>query len=424
MRSSVCRRLAAIAALSLWAGSCWAQWTELAIGDVRVSGFGTVGISHIDAPDGWGYRRDFSQASNSSGTRGDLDSRLGLQLNYAPNEQFELVGQAVATRRAQADPDSANIAWAFAAYRPNPDVTLRVGRVNLDAFLLSDHRDVGFSYDFARPPVEFYSQLPGSLDGADIARTWNFAGAQWRTKLFAGRTTTVAGQTELLDLQPVYGVMASREADGLIVRVSAVHARLSNGPAQEQPLLAALHQISTLPIPPVAAQAADLQSQLTLAGENATYLGLGAQYEHKAWLLSGEITRVTGQDAFDFTAGYASLGRRFGPVTVFGIASGIASAERPVATPAWGAALATAIGAAAAQQAQYLGATAADAVNGLGARQRTFSLGTRWDLNAQLALKAQWDFVRVHADGSALWADATLGPASAQVGTLELDFVF
>jgi hypothetical protein len=418
------RHTLAVIALCGVAELAWGQSEALTFDDFRISGFGTVGLSHVDAPSGWSYRRDFSQPFDPGSTRGDLDSRLGLQLNYTPSTQFELNVQAVATRRAAAAPDSAVIQWAFAAYRPTPDLTLRVGRVNLDAYLLSDHRDVGFSYDFARPPVEFYAQLPSSLDGADIARAWNLGGALWRAKLFAGRTSTTANQIEQLPLHPVYGIMGSREADGLLLRVSAVRARLAAGSMTLEPLLAALSSVAALPVAPASAQAQALMSDLNLADSYATYFGLGAQYEHQDWIVSAEATRVSGEYAFDFVAGYGSVGRRFGPVTVFGIASAIESAKRAVATPPFAAELAPVIGPMAAQQIEILGAESAFAVNALGARQRTLSLGARWDLNAQLDLKAQWDFIRVHDDGGALWGNAALTPASANLGTLELDFVF
>ncbi len=413
------------AALLFCAGACVAQAEASGLSDLRISGFGTVGLAYVDAPDGWAYKRDASHASNSSSTRADLDTRLGVQLNYAPSPSFELVAQAVATRRASAARDSDAIEWAFAAWRPNADWTLRGGRVNLDAFLLSDHRGVGFAYPFARPPVDFYAQLPTSLDGADLTRVWNESGTQWRAKVFAGRAFVFAGDTDRLELKPVFGAMASREADGWLVRASVIRYRFATQPDYLPPLLDGLRPLAALPVPDLAAQAADLRARLTLINVSQTYVSLGARYEGNDWLLSSEVTRLTGQPTVDFSAGYVSAGRRFGALTAFATASRVNASEPAVATPAWGVVLAPLIGPVAAQQAQFLAGSAAYVVNISRIGQSTLSLGARWDLNPRLAVKAQWDRIRVKANGSGQWGgDRTLDAARANVGSVVVDFVY
>jgi hypothetical protein len=408
-------------ALSLFGSAGFAQSTGTAGTELRISGFGTVGIAQVDAPRGWGYRRDIAQQINSSTTRLDLDSRLGVQINYAPSPRFELVAQAILTRRADASRNSDSIEWAFAAYRPNADWALRVGRVNMDAFLLSDHRNVGFAYEFARPPVEFYGQLPSSLDGADLTRVWNDDGTLWRIKTFAGRTTSVS-DTDRINVRPVFGIMASREAAGLLLRASVIRARLANSPPELQPLLDALGELSVLPLPDVSAQASDFESRLDLRGQHSTYWALGAQYEHGDWMLNGELTHVFGRSAF--SAGYGSVARRFGPVTVFGLASSVASSKSTVDAPAWGTELEPLLGPELAQQAQELATAAATALNSINTKQHAISLGARWDLTSRLALKTQWDHIKTDANGTALWGGSSLDAGQADVASVVLDFIF
>jgi hypothetical protein len=192
--------------LSALAGHCAALSADGSVDALRLSGFGSLGVAHVDAPEGWVYRHELSQPLNSSSTRLDLDSRLGLQVNYTPSSAFELVGQAILMRRASAAERTDLVEWAFAAYRPNADWTLRLGRVNMDIFLMSDHRSVGFAYPLARPPVEFYGQLPSSLDGADATRVWSDGNAQWRAKLFSGRSKLAFNGTDKLDLVVLVGV--------------------------------------------------------------------------------------------------------------------------------------------------------------------------------------------------------------------------
>ncbi len=410
--------------LSVISGTCWAESTTPAADTFHVSGFGTVGVSQIDEPAGWAYTRNSDEANNTSHLRADLDSRLGLQVNYRPGNQFEFVGQAVASRLAAGANVGDAIELAFAAYRPDANWTLRAGRVNLDAFLLSDHRDVGFTYEYVRPPVEFYSQTPTFLDGADLSRVWNFADVQWRAKLFGGRSSGSVGVHQL-NLEPLVGVMVTRDSGALLLRVSAVHTKFSNTIEALQPLIGALHGLQALPVPEVVAQADALASSLSYEGATTNYVAAGAQYDGNGWLFTAEINHASVGDHpnSSFSSGYASIGRRFGPVSVFGIESVAIRSISANLTPDWATPLA-AFGPSIAQQAQYLASAATFASNSLAGHQHTTSMGARWDLRAQLALKAQWDYIQTDANGSGLWGISTPAAGTANVISVVLDFVF
>jgi hypothetical protein len=405
------------AALLLLAGPCAAQASETEGSGIRISGFGTVGVVHTEAPAGWGFRRSFQQPAGTQATRADVDTRLGVQLNYATNSQIELVGQVIAKRRL---PDAAAgdaVEWAFAAYRPTAELAIRAGRLNLDQFLMSEFRNVGFAYLYVRPPVEYYGTIPSNLDGADVTRTWTLDDTRWRAKGFLGRSKTTG-----IALTNVVGLALARESDGLLVRAGWTRARLAHNFDGVTPVLEALDQIRSLPIPSVSAEAAVLRSYIDLAAEPLTYATLGMTYEHGPWQTAAEVMRVTFGNA-DTKAGYASIGRRIGEVSLFGMVSGATGGPSIVATPAWGGLLTPVIGPAAAQQAQMLGAMAAHAAS-QSSRQTTVSLGARWDIHPQMALKVQWDHVRVRANGGYLWSKATSDPGSANVATVLLDFMF
>ena len=385
---------------------------------LRVSGFGTLGVVHANAPAGWGFLRSIDQAANDGGTRADIDSRIGLQLNYSANSQFELVGQRLAARRANNAPANSAVEWAFAAYRPTSDITLRVGRLNVDQFVMSDYRNVGFAYLYVRPPVEFYGLIPTSLDGADLSRTWNGEDSHWRAKAFGGRAK-ISG----VDLTQVFGLTLAREAGGLLVRAGLSRAKFPNGFPGAKPLLDGLDQLRALPIPSIAAEASTLRTRLDYAGTSLMYATLGATYEQAQWQWAAELTRASAGPSAAISAGYASVARRFDPVTLFGIASGATSNASVLAMPAWGAMLAPIFGPVAAQQAQGLAQVATTAVNRT-MRQSTYSLGARWDIHPQVALKLQWDHVRILANGAQLWSNATASPGRADLATVTMDFVF
>ncbi len=405
------------AAMYLFAGTCPAQSSEPDSGSLRISGFGTLGVVHAKAPAGWGFLRSTEQPSSTRDTRLDIDSRLGIQLNYTASPQIELVGQMLATRRAPDSPVSDAVEWAFAAYRPTADLTFRLGRLNLDQFVMSDYRNVGFAYLYARPPVEYYGTIPSNLDGADVTRTWHLGDALWRAKGTIGRSKT--GGVPLTD---AIGIALTRESDGLLLRAGWSRAKFSHNFNRLAPLLDGLAQVQALPIPSVSAEASALRRDLDLAAEPLTYATLGLTYEQAEWQYAVELTRIA-LGTTNLKAGYVSVGRRLGEFTLFGIVSGANSGAAAVATPAWGGLLAPVIGPAAAQQVQVLGATAAYAAS-QSIRQSTYSLGGRWDFHPRMALKVQWDHVQIKANGGFLWSNATGDPGSANVATVLMDFVF
>lgn len=405
------------AAMSLFTCTCTAQQSEAEGNGIRISGFGTMGGVHSQAPEGWGFNRSSEQPPSERSTRFDVDARLGVQGNYAASSQIELVGQLLATRRRPDAPASDAIEWAFAAYRPTANLTFRAGRLNLDQFVMSDYRNVGFAYLYVRPPVEYYGSIPSNLDGADVTRTWHLDDARWRAKGFVGRSKTAG-----IPLTNAFGFSLARESDGLLIRAGWSRAKLAHNSNVLTPLLDGLDQIRALPIPSVSADAAALRGDLDLATKPLTYTTLGMTYEQAQWQYAAEATRVSLGNS-SVSAEYASIGRRVGEFTWFAMMSAAQSARSAVPTPAWGATLAPVIGPAAAQQAQILGATAAYAAN-LSTRQTTYSLGGRWDIHPRMALKVQWDHVKVKANGSFLWSNATSDPGSANVATVLLDFVF
>jgi len=421
------RGLLAAVALTAWAVAAQGQEGEGGAGGpgLRVSGFGTLGLSHVQAPQGWGFRRELTQSASDKPWRHDVDTRLGVQANYSLGSQFELVAQVIARKRATHAEDGDSLEWAYVAYRPNADWTLRAGRVNVDAFLMADYRNVGYGFTAARPPVELYAMLPTTLDGVDLARSWFQGDAQWRAKLMVG--STQIGDFATGDpgrVRDVVGAMVSREEAGLLVRASASRARIRLDLGSTQPAVDALTQLGGLPIPAVAAQAQLLRDRLGASVIPATFLELGLRYEQGDWQWSAEVVRIKAVPLVRQTSAYATVGHRIGEWTPFVGYSRTRDAMPVLATPDWQAALTPVIGPAAAAQSQALGALVTASVNQARVQQSGWSLGARWDFHAQAALKLQWDRFRIDADGPGLWTGANGQAGRAHVATAVVDFIF
>ena len=60
--------------------------------DLRMNGFGTLGVVDVLPHDDWGFRRDANQsAHHDQHLRADVDSRLGLQAALRLDPQWEFV---------------------------------------------------------------------------------------------------------------------------------------------------------------------------------------------------------------------------------------------------------------------------------------------------------------------------------------------
>jgi hypothetical protein len=426
-------RAAACAALISMAASAAAQEAPTAATDLRLNGFGTLGLVDVLPHDSWGFRREIDQtAHHDERLRADVDSRLGLQASWRLDPQLEFVGQLVLKPRAHEAADDESLAWAFAAWRPAPAWELRVGRTSPDLFLLADVRNVGFAYPWMRPSVDFYGWMPAStLDGADVSRQWQLGDARLRAKLFGGRTSVTLGSTHddgdtHGNVRPLLGGTLALDANGVTIKATLAEAktRARDTTAVVQSWTG-LDTLAGLPIPGVAPQAAALRDSFPRDVFVTHYAALGLSWDANPWQLQAEISRITGNF---YTSqswyGYASAARRFDDVTLFAMVGRAHSSHAPLSDPQWTATLTPILGPAVAAGAQDLGAGIASDYDLAREDQRTVSMGARWDINAQVALKFQFDAVRTGAFGGGMWAYDTAAAHHASVLSAGMDFVF
>jgi hypothetical protein len=404
-------------------------WAEQA-SEWNLSGFGTAGLVAQSAGSSGGFRRDMSQPGARSDLSASQDSRLGLQLNWQPDLAWEGAVQAVAAQRASGAPLSESVEWAFIGYRPLADTRVRVGRVSPDIFLFSDSRNVGFALPWARPPVEFYGFAPGtSVNGVDLEQRWSSGTASWHARLTGGSFTASATSRDG-DRIPIRGRQTlamglTREEDGLLVKASIFHSRLSIGTgAQSEALLAALQQLRAIPLPGLTS-AIDALGENLWAGGSTTYFALGTQYDTGPWNLTAEasVLRVPGSP-LSARRGYVSLGYRHDSVTYYGLLSRVAPDKAAAPVPDFRAQLSPVLGAAGAAQAQQLLGYAQLAGASYRFDQSTVAVGARWDVTPSAALKLQMDHFDVRANGGAGWANGDTSGRSGTLVSLSVDFVW
>lgn len=394
---------------------------------LRINGFGTLGAVHANTDFGGTFSRDVSLVPGGTGLQLKPDSRLGIQANYEVSRSVELVGQVVAKDQPAGARKGDPIEWAFASFRPTDDVNIRLGRVGADLYLISDYRNVGIGYLTARPTVDFYGVMSiGSLDGIDIAKTWSDGDTLWRAKGYFGQSKYhVNGKTG--SFKDIGGLVLSREQDGLTVRGTVAQGTINIRDAELTAVRSALGQVTQIPLPTVAAQAKQLLDAYVYENIHVKYLTLGVSYDRDNWVATAEIMRIRSNSGIaSGRGGYFVIGRRFGDLTPYVGMSRLRSTDSPYSDPNWGQALmplAPLIGLNTVQLTQVLGQQASATLNNNRIDQSTATLGVRWDVDPRMAVKAQWDRVRVRRDGGLLWQGQASG-GRANVLSVVVDFMF
>ncbi|MEO8674640.1 MAG: hypothetical protein ABI569_03625 [Casimicrobiaceae bacterium] len=379
-------------------------------GAVSVSGFGTAGLTH-NSTGGAEFIRDISQPRGiANGWSAKVDSVFGLQLNARFSADVDGVVQVVSHYNYQGnyDPD---VTWAFISYSPTPDWKLRVGRLGWDVYMLSDSRYVGYSYLWVRPPVDYFGPLQLShIDGADAVVELVLGSGLASAKFYGGRADeklpSPGGDAFDLSGSRVLGVNLDYLKGDWHARAGYTAIRIDNEVPSISPLLDALRGTGS----PIAGA---LASDLALAGKTATIASAGVIYEHGPWQAQLMYNRSNSNSLLfpPKDAGYVLLSYRTGEwtpyVTLAGTRSKAVNRQTGFPTP------------------NPLDDAVSNLLKQAQSRQRTATIGVRYDFMRNADLKIQLDQVRVQDHAALLWRNAQPDwNGRATIFSVALDFVF
>ncbi|MFK5913796.1 MAG: hypothetical protein QM484_05435 [Woeseiaceae bacterium] len=136
--------------------------------EIEISGYASFAATMADATDDSGndvaYLNGLATKNPSFDTS---DSIIGLQFSSTISKELDI------TLVLQADGGSSNYdvtaEWAYATYKFNEELSLRMGKYKGSFYMVSDYQDVGYAYPWARPPQEVYSTNPiKALSGLNL----------------------------------------------------------------------------------------------------------------------------------------------------------------------------------------------------------------------------------------------------------------
>jgi len=375
---------------------------------VSLHGFGTLGLTRTDT-DSAQFVRDLSQP-NGAGTQwtSKVDSLLGLQANVQFSPSTEGVVQVVSRYHADSS-YRPELTWAFLRHDFSSDISVRAGRLGTEFYTQGDSRQVGYANISVRPTPDFYGSLVFSyIDGVDVSATVPVASGLLRGKLFWGQSPekTPYAPGILWDLRgtDLVGGYLDYSVGPWQVRLSHVQSRFDH----EMPVDALLRSIGD---PLQGVSYLSLVPQMAMADSRTSFDSLGLVYDQgplNVQLMLNQIKHNSAAYA-DTKAAYVQAAYRMGAVTPYlGVSRSFSDRETLPSSAVPGVNEVTAL---------LVSQSITD--------QTTYTLGARWNLQKNLALKAQVDWV--HGEPASKFPFKTIQTdwdGRMTVFSLALDFVF
>lgn len=422
-------KLCTLTSLMAWAFLCQAQDVQLvppAEADpeeatVKFSVFGTVGAVNSSSRESVYVAHTLLQSKGAGrldATSYALDSKLGFQTDLKATSRLDLTVQLV-SRQLSDGTYTPKVEWAFAKFALTPELDIRVGRVRPPVYMLSDYLDVNYANPWVRPPVEFYSSTPLTrIDGADLLWRPSVGDISFLIQPFYGSSSVTLTNNSRTDMDQVGGLNAVANFGDFSFRAGYAQTNMSINAPLVTPALSGLQFICGLGDP----AACSAYSDLIVEKKRTTFTSLGASYDNGSYFMSGEIGKRTSESwVNDVTVWYLTGGKRFGkwtPYVTYSQAHNDSPTKFSTSSFPPTNAIAT----------EVLASNVGD--------QTTLTLGVRYDIAKNIALKAQWDQVNTKTkSGQALTGNGYFGIASStgafpdrsnQVNliSLSLDFAF
>ena len=331
--------------------------------EIRINGFAnlTAGITSSDETL-YGYDDSISFASQSL---------FAIQVSGDINDKVTATGQIVA--RGNND-YAADFEWAYFTYQAADHISVSAGRLRAPLFRYSASSDVAYSYHWVVAPQSVYDVPFNNIDGVRVDYSGYTGDLEYTFQLTAGKIESdfiLSGASSSLTVDNTIGLSGDFVYNNWKFRGVYLTGKTTFDIPDLEPTFGLLSQLS-----------ADLSEQLRARDDTGVFYGGSIEYDAFDWFVAGEYTAVEVENSFypDEVNYYVTAGFRTGKWTPFityeksdlnntpkflSDISGLPAAFQPGAT-------------------QIVVGTQQLAVS----ENNTISVGTRYDLETNIALKA------------------------------------
>ncbi|WP_338770903.1 hypothetical protein [Massilia sp. METH4] len=378
-------------------------------GNLNITGFGTLAAAKSNTEDA-----RFTRANQREGTAGTstigLDSNLGLQATYTFSDKLSATTQ-ILSRKSTGDSFTTELAWAFVKYKVSDEVAVRVGRVAVPGFLISDYQNVGYANTMMRPPVEMYGQMIiDNVDGLDVNWQHSFGDTNVTAQAFGGisrgKSYVSADRSDPRYQAPSAGFAIAAEHGPVTVRFAHMQGKLKA--TDVKPINTLTKTLTTVGF-------GQLANDITIADyKRVAFTSVGLLADWNNIVVQSEFGMRRAKEPVylaDGNAWYTMVGYRFGKVLPYFAHAKYDGKGSNVSAPATLARIPT------------LNATVKNIL--APSSQSSDLIGVRWDFAKSAALKVQVDRVKPGAKNGYL-SDVTPAGVGKKVTVIAagVDFVF
>lgn len=162
--------------------------------EFKLNGFGSVAVGTV--VEGQEFLADYPKTGiYNTDLSTDPDTTLGLQVSTYFNDDLSIIAQAAIHGATDYDPQ---IDWLYLNYYLTPKLSFQAGRKRLPLYYYSDYFDVGYAYYWIRPPPDVYTWQITNYNGVSLL--YETALGQWDTSLNVYYGTEESEDNELLSL--------------------------------------------------------------------------------------------------------------------------------------------------------------------------------------------------------------------------------
>jgi predicted porin len=317
---------------------------------MSINGFftGQMGVANNDA--GYGNRPGVEGYTSEPDFA--LGSKLGLQGTFALTEQTKIVGQLVSRG---IDDWSPEMEWAFLSHDFDNGFIARIGRLRVPLYMYSDYLEVGYAQPWANPPADVYTVVPvSSYNGIDVIYDTDLGDASLSLQASYGHDVDDAEDNPFgvdVEFNNTLGMSATLSYSDWVFRGTYYQSELKS---------------DTLQVPDVPAQPFD-----KFDNEKAQFAGVGVSYDNGSFLAISEYTvsKVEGKYS-DTESAYITLGYRINAFTPYVNYSFLKTTDDEGRAPS-----------------SIVDTPNLVASSALNWERITYSIGTRYDISSNLALK-------------------------------------
>lgn len=157
------------------------------------------------------------------------DAVLGVQLSKQLDDSVSLTGQLVSKGSSEFD---TTVEWAFATLNVTDELDIRAGRLRVPFFYYSDFLDVGYAYNWIRPPTEVYRLGFSAVDGIDFTYRYNMGSWDSSAQFYYGEwngALAINGTEVNFAMSNLTGLVYNLSNDWINLRASYHRADITAG---------------------------------------------------------------------------------------------------------------------------------------------------------------------------------------------------